>query len=274
MGKVIIISLLLALCASVTFAQGTLSAPDPSVVVTPEQSAVEEAREHLAITAQNLNSLGRAAQVATTPEQIQKVSDEVVNETNITNQLLVEKKVIRQELTTSQLIVLLRKLGYWGGATWGRSQVDRALREKILVGRTLGTTSSSPEWRTWLTREEFATGLMRTLDRSKKYTDEAIGTHENDPYAHPAMRRSLDRQIDSETWWGKWGFWLALLALILALLALVELWRRRRNAPVVVPPFAPFVAPAPIAPVVPGGGGAPVIAIPAPMANGTGVRFV
>jgi len=249
--------------------------------------------EQLAIAAENIETL-------TTWSPSPERTEALVNEVHITNRFLTEQKVIKQTLTSSQLVQMLKDLGYLksGASTWGKNEVAFCLKEGILVGRTAGTTPESSEWKTAVTREEFATGLARADRRTDEKVGEAVGNHNADIASHPDIRRT-----DNWQW-----FWLRLIGILLgfailiwALARLYRWWRRRRTpvppAPVVVLPApapapvimivpapvipvvpAPIVVPAPVPPVVPAVApapfwvptpGAPIV----PAKNGTGIQL-
>lgn len=238
--------------------QPDAAAPDSSdpgmqTPIAPGANPTAADRLYMDQTAQNLDTLGRAAQAATTPEQAQQVSDAVDNEVNITNNYLVRREIIRQELTGSQLLGLLKGLGYWGGSTWGKAEVQQALESKILLGRFDGTTADSNEWRTFLTREEFAVGLMRTLAQAKAfakaYTDGAITDHNLNAGAHSAIQQRLREEMHQGDVPGNFAFWMLCILGAIALLGLLWwlIWGRHRCQ------NGWFNSPNPIVPVVAGG---------------------
>ncbi len=149
------------------------------------------------------------------------VATTTINNTYITY----VKKVVR-----GKTVLIERRMPLPSGpATWGKSEVDRALDEDRLVGRKPITTSASREWKSFATREELATAMNTTYDQSvgasKAYTDQEIG-----------QLRSENNAEHNRVWGAINGLrdrvgLLELVLIILAIWLLARLfdWLRNRN---------------------------------------------
>lgn len=211
------------------------------------------ASTQLAIAAENIE---RLSTWSPSPERTEALDNEV----HVTCQFLTEQKVINNTLTSSQLVQMLKDLGFLksGASTWGKNEVAFCLKEGILVGRTAGTTPESAEWKTYVTREEFATGLARADRRTDEKVRTAVGNHNADSTSHPDIRQTDDWQW---YWLRLVGILLGAAILIWVLAQLFRWWRRRRPVPAPAPVVP--VAPAPVLPVAPGPPGPPAAAPPA-----------
>lgn len=214
---------------------------------TPSGASVTEVKQQLEIAAANFETL--STQPAS-PERTQLVEREIQK----TNVYLTKTNVVKQTLSKSQLVRMLKDLGYLrsGASTWGRNEVNFCLQEKILAGRTDGTTPASAEWKRFCTREELATGLSRVYqaidgkisdhDKNVDTHAAAFSQHNADENAHGGImaKQSADRT------------WLWILSALGLAAAIAWLLRRRNPAAAAAPTVFPTTDVLP--PVIPGGG--------------------
>lgn len=145
---------------------------------------------------------------------------------------------VQRELTSAELIPVLKEMGYWGGAQqWAYGEVAEALRTGRIEGRA---GQGSDQWQSPARMEELAAVANRVVREAELNIQSAIEAHNADPNAHPQIQKAMFWEIARQSMWGKIAFW-AIVALLLICLILLAFWlgrrRSRRPGPIYRPGF-------------------------------------